>query len=64
MSARLTPAVVAEREIARCQQRQDRLEAELQTVAIDMSRWQKVLDAINGANGDDPAHHDDGVGAE
>jgi predicted Abi (CAAX) family protease len=54
MSARLTPTSVAEREIARLQQRADRLQAELQDVAIERSRWERVLDTLNG---DDPYHN-------
>jgi hypothetical protein len=48
MSARLTPTSIAEREIARLQQRADRLESQLQDVATERARWERVLDTLNG----------------
>lgn len=46
--ARLTPTRVAERELERLTQREDRLLSELQAIRIDQARWQSVLDALNG----------------
>ena len=54
MSARLTPIAVAERELARCDERLTRLRADLAAVEVDRDRWATVLDALNG----DPPHDD------
>jgi hypothetical protein len=56
MTARLTPIRVAERELQRLTIREDRLIGDLQAVRIDKSRWQSVLDALNG---DDPDPEED-----
>ena len=47
MSARLTPTAVAERELARCDDRLTRLRAETAAVEVDRDRWATVLDALN-----------------
>ena len=56
MSARLTPTTVAEREIARCDERLTRLRADLAAVEVDRDRWATVLDALTGTE-----PHDDHV---
>lgn len=55
MSTRLTPTTVAERELARCDERLTRLRAELAAVEVDRDRWATVLNALNGTN---PTHDD------
>lgn len=45
---RLTPTRIAEREIQRLWQREERLLGELQAIRSDKARWQSVLDALNG----------------
>ena len=57
MSARLTPTTVAEREIARCDERLTRLRADLAAVEVDRDRWATVLDALTGTS----QPHDDHV---
>jgi hypothetical protein len=61
MSARLTPTTVAQREIARCDERLTRLRADLAAVEVDRDRWATVLDALH--RGDQP-QSDDAVEAE
>ncbi len=57
MSARLTPTAVAERELARCDERLTRLRADLAAVEVDRDRWATVLDALDGTS----QTHDDHV---
>ena len=60
VSARLTPTAVAERELARCNDRLTRLRAEVVAVEVDRDRWATVLDALDGTN----QSQDDAVEAE
>ena len=48
MSARLTPVRVAERELSRLTQLEEKLVDELMAVRAEKGRWQTVLDAVNG----------------
>lgn len=48
MTARLTPIRVAEREIIRLTQREERLIGELQGIRTARANWQSVLDVLNG----------------
>lgn len=53
MSARLTPERVADRELARIDERRSRLYAELQDLDEERARWEAVLSALNGSHRDD-----------
>jgi hypothetical protein len=57
VSVRLTPTTVAERELARCDERLTRLRADLAAVEVDRDRWATVLNALTGTN----QPHDDHI---
>jgi hypothetical protein len=48
MSARLTPRRVAEREIERLRDREQRLSVELEDAQAHRARWETVLEALDG----------------